>query len=71
VRIFTAGFQSRRLNTRVRRANGKIEPVHMNDATVVSQRPLIAILGKLSGKGWHSKNSRSPEKVYGGQRIIK
>lgn len=38
------GFQARRLNTRVRRKDGKIEPVHMNDATVVSQRPLIAIL---------------------------
>lgn len=38
------GFQARRLNTRVRRSDGKIEPVHMNDATVVSQRPLIAIL---------------------------
>ena len=40
----TGGFQARRLNTRVRRKDGKIEPVHMNDATVVSQRPLIAIL---------------------------
>jgi len=40
----TGGFQSRRLNTRVRRSNGKIEPVHMNDATVISQRPLIAIM---------------------------
>jgi seryl-tRNA synthetase len=40
----TGGFQARRLNTRVRRKDGKIEPVHMNDATVVSQRPLIAII---------------------------
>lgn len=40
----TGGFQARRLNTRVRRSDGKIEPVHMNDATVVSQRPLIAIM---------------------------
>jgi len=38
------GFQARRLNTRVRRSDGKIEPVHMNDATVISQRPLIAIM---------------------------
>ncbi|MEK7586085.1 MAG: serine--tRNA ligase [Patescibacteria group bacterium] len=42
---FTGGFQSRRLNTRVRRADGKIEPVHMNDATVVAiGRTLIAIM---------------------------
>jgi seryl-tRNA synthetase len=42
---FTGGFQSRRLNTRVRRSDGKIEPVHMNDATVVAiGRTLIAIM---------------------------
>jgi seryl-tRNA synthetase len=41
----TGGFQARRLNTRVRRADGKIEPVHMNDATVVAiGRMLIAIM---------------------------
>lgn len=39
------GFQSRRLNTRVRRKDGKIEPVHMNDATVIALgRTLIAII---------------------------
>lgn len=37
-------FQSRRLNTRVRRTDGTIEFVHMNDATAFSERPLIAIL---------------------------
>jgi seryl-tRNA synthetase len=41
----TGGFQARRLNTRVRRIDGKIEPVHMNDATVVAiGRMLIAIM---------------------------
>ena len=41
----TSGFQSRRLNTRVKRPDGKIEPVHMNDATVVAiGRMLIAII---------------------------
>lgn len=40
-----AGFQARRLNTRVRRADGKIEPLHMNDATAVAVgRTLIAII---------------------------
>jgi seryl-tRNA synthetase len=41
---YIGGFQARRLNTRVRRADGTVEPVHMNDATALSQRPLIAIL---------------------------
>ena len=41
----TTSFQSRRLNTRVKRADGKIEPVHMNDATVIAfGRALIAIM---------------------------
>lgn len=38
-------YQSRRLNTRVRRATGSLEHVHMNDATVFAiGRTLIAIM---------------------------
>ncbi|MEI6478927.1 MAG: serine--tRNA ligase [bacterium] len=41
----TAGFQPRRLNTRVKRKDGKVEYVHMNDATVVAVgRTLVAII---------------------------
>lgn len=41
----TGGFQSRRLNTRIKRPDGKIEPVHMNDATAFAAgRLLVAIL---------------------------
>jgi seryl-tRNA synthetase len=40
-----ASFQPRRLNTRVKRADGKAEPVHMNDATAVAfGRTLVAII---------------------------
>ncbi len=40
-----ASFQSRRLNTRVKRTDGKIEPLHMNDATAVAfGRTMIAIM---------------------------
>jgi seryl-tRNA synthetase len=38
------GFQARRLGTRVRRGDQKIEPVHMNDATAVAGRTLVAII---------------------------
>ncbi len=39
------GYQARRLNTRVRRSDGKTEHVHMNDATVLAiGRTLIAIM---------------------------
>jgi seryl-tRNA synthetase len=42
---YVGGFQSRRLMTKVKRADGKSEPVHMNDATAVAiGRTLIAIL---------------------------
>jgi len=42
---YVGGFQARRLNTRVKRADGSTEPVHMNDATVFAVgRMLIAIL---------------------------
>ncbi len=41
---YIGGFQARRLNSRVRRGDGTLEPVHMNDATAFSQRPLAAIL---------------------------
>jgi seryl-tRNA synthetase len=39
------GFQARRLGTRVKRSDGKIEPVHTNDATVFAiGRALIGII---------------------------
>lgn len=67
----TGGFQSRRLNTRVRRADGKIEPVHMNDATVVSQRPLIAILENYQQADGSIKIPEVLRKYMGGKEYIK
>ncbi len=41
----TGNFQSRRLNSRVKRSDGRVEPVHMNDATAIAVgRTLIAIM---------------------------
>lgn len=37
-------YQARRMRTRVKRKDGKVEFVHTNDATAFSQRPLIAII---------------------------
>ncbi|MFZ2187883.1 MAG: serine--tRNA ligase [Candidatus Moraniibacteriota bacterium] len=37
-------YQSRRLNTKVKRGNGQAEFVHMNDATAFAGRTMIAIL---------------------------
>ena len=42
---YVGGFQARRLQTRVKRADGTLEPVHMNDATAFAiGRTLIAIM---------------------------
>ena len=42
---YVGGFQARRLNTRLKRAEGAPEHVHMNDATVFAMgRTLIAIM---------------------------
>jgi seryl-tRNA synthetase len=49
---FMAGFQARRLNTRVKRADGKTDHVHMNDATAIAVgRMLIAIVENFQTKG--------------------
>lgn len=48
---FMAGFQARRLNTRVKRSDGKTDHVHMNDATVLAiGRALIAIVENYQTK---------------------
>lgn len=41
---YITDFQARAMQTRVRRADGRVELVHTNDATVFSERPLIAII---------------------------
>ncbi len=42
---YMGGYQARRLNSRIKRADGTIEPVHMNDATAYAiGRTLIAIM---------------------------
>lgn len=41
---YMTDYQARRLRTKVRRHSGETEFVHTNDATVFSQRPLIAII---------------------------
>lgn len=43
-------YQARRLNTKVKRKNGKIEYIHMNDATVFAGRTLLAILENFQQK---------------------
>ncbi len=68
---YTGGFQSRRLNTRVRRNDGKIEPVHMNDATVIALgRTLIAIIENYQQEDGSIKIPEVLQK-YMGKNVIK
>lgn len=48
---YMTDYQARRLKTRYRDKNKKINFVHTNDATAFSQRPLIAII----------ENNQTPE----------
>lgn len=41
---YLTDYQTRRMQTRVRRSNGELELAHTNDATAFSQRPLVAII---------------------------
>ena len=67
----TAGFQARRLNTRVKRSDGKIEPVHMNDATVVAiGRTLIAIIENYQQEDGSIKIPEVLQKYMGGKTVI-
>lgn len=66
------GFQSRRLNTRVRRSEGKIEPVHTNDATVIAiGRTLIAIIENYQQTDGSIKIPEVLRKYMGGKEFIK
>ncbi len=65
-------FQSRRLNTRVKRANGKIELVHMNDATACAMgRTLIAIIENYQQADGSVKIPEVLRKYMGGKEFIK
>lgn len=69
---FTGGFQSRRLNTRVRRSDGKIEHVHMNDATVIALgRTLIAIIENYQQADGSIKIPEVLRPYMGGREFIK
>jgi seryl-tRNA synthetase len=63
-------YQSRRLGTRVKRANGKTEFVHMNDATVFAiGRILIAIMENYQTKDGKIEVPKVLQK-YVGKKII-
>ena len=67
----TTSFQSRRLNTRVKRADGKIEPLHMNDATAIAiGRTLVAIIENYQNEDGSIRIPEVLQPYMGGQQTI-
>ena len=65
-------FQSRRLNTKVKRATGKTELVHMNDATICAiGRTLIAIIENYQQADGTIKIPEVLKKYMGNKEFIK
>ncbi|PIR69131.1 serine--tRNA ligase [Candidatus Nomurabacteria bacterium CG10_big_fil_rev_8_21_14_0_10_03_31_7] len=65
-------FQSRRLNTKVKRIDGKVELVHMNDATICAiGRTLIAILENYQQIDGSVKIPEVLRKYMGNKEFIK
>jgi seryl-tRNA synthetase len=65
-------FQARRLNTKVKRADGKVDIVHMNDATVAAMgRLLIAIIENYQQADGSVKIPEVLRPYMGGQEFIK
>src|SRR2546430_4695655 len=66
---YMTDYQARRLGTRVRRTDGEVELVHTNDATALSQRPLIAILENYQQADGSVRVPRVLMKYYGRETI--
>lgn len=67
---YMTDYQARRLNTRVRRATGSLELVHTNDATALSQRPLIAILENYQNEDMTVRVPKVLQQYMGGKEVI-
>jgi len=66
---YMTDYQARRLQTKIKRKSGKIELIHTNDATVFSQRPLIAILENYQQKDGTIRVPKVLQKYTGFSKI--
>lgn len=67
---YITDYQARSMQTRVRRQNGKVEVLHTNDATVFSQRPLIAIIENNQTSEGNVKIPKALKPYMGGKEQI-
>jgi len=62
---YITDYQTRRMQTRVRRTSGEVELAHTNDATAYSQRPLIGILENYQQADGSVRVPKVLQKYYG------
>lgn len=67
---YIGDYQSRGMNTRIRRANGELVIAHNNDATAFSQRPLLAIIENNQTKDGQIKIPKVLQPYMGGRAEI-
>lgn len=67
---YITDYQARRMHTRVRRENGELELVHTNDATALSQRPLVAIIENYQQADGTIKVPEVLRPYLGGREIL-
>jgi seryl-tRNA synthetase len=67
---FMTDYQARRLKTKYKQEDGKPEFVHTNDATVFSERPLIAIIENFQTKDGDVEIPEVLQKYMGGKEKI-
>lgn len=63
-------YQTRRLQTRLRRDDESLEFAHTNDATAFSQRPLVGIIENNQTKDGEVRIPRVLQKYLGGKEIL-
>ncbi len=67
---YITDYQTRRMQTRVRRKNGDIELVHTNDATAFSMRPLVAIVENYQNQDGTVTVPEVLRKYLGGRETV-
>jgi seryl-tRNA synthetase len=67
---YITDFQAQGMKTRVRKADGRVEPAHTNDATAFSQRPLIGIIENFQTADGDVRVPEVLRPYLGGREII-
>ncbi len=63
-------YQTRRMNTRIRRSDGSLVLAHTNDATAMSQRPVIAIIENYQTSDGSVRVPEVLKPYLGGREIL-